>query len=84
MNGLTITAGSNPAFFASNGKQHPISFAINTVQTNVRLTTRFICKSTWSTIISLMKLAIASVMPHNSATRISFHITFKISLNSTS
>ena len=84
MNGLTITAGSNPAFFASNGKEHPISFAINTVQTNVKFTTKFICQSTWSIIISLKKFAIASVIPHNRATRISFQITLRMSLNSTS
>ena len=38
INGLAITAGSNPSFFASIGREHPISFATITVITNVEHT----------------------------------------------
>lgn len=84
INGLTITAGSKPAFFASRGKEQPISFAIVIVHTKVKLTTRFIASVTLSINISLKKLAMARVIPQRIATRISFQITFKMSLNSTS
>ena len=40
MNGLAITAGSNPSFFATRGMVHPISFAMMMVSDIVRLTTR--------------------------------------------
>ena len=39
INGLAITAGSNPSLFARIGSEQPTSFAITTVQRIVRLIT---------------------------------------------
>lgn len=39
MNGFATTVGSNFIFFASKGKKHPISFAMQTVINKERETT---------------------------------------------
>ena len=84
MNGLAITAGSKPIFLASIGREHPIILAIITVTTSVKHTTNATLVVTLSIRSSLAKFAIASVSPARTATLISFHMTFNVSLYSIS
>ena len=84
INGLAITAGSNPSFFANIGRVHPINLAIIITTINVIHTTSDIVTPTLSINISFKKLASARVMLINKDALNSFQITLKISLNSIS
>ena len=84
INGLAITAGSNPIFLASIGKVHPITFATIIAINSVEQTTIPTKTSTLSINISFKKFAITNVNPQSTATLTSFQITFKISENSIS
>ena len=84
MNGLAITAGSKPIFLAKIGREQPIIFAIITVTTSVKQTTKATLVVTLSINSSFAKFAIASVNPASTATLISFQITFNVSLYSIS
>ena len=84
MNGLAITAGSNPICLAIIGSEHPIILAIKTVTIRVRHTTTATTKSILSKNVSLARLHTANVPPHINATLASFHNTLKMSLKSIS
>ena len=84
INGLAITAGSNQIFFAISGSEQPTTFAIKTVTDNEMQTVAAIKTVTLSKIIILTKLQTAKTMPHITATRTSFQISFNISENSIS
>ena len=84
INGLAITAGSNPSFLAIIGREQPITLATHTVRTKVEQTTSATLVVTPSISNSFAKLAIARVRPIKNDTLISFQITLKISLNSIS
>ena len=78
MNGLAITAGSKPIFFASIGREHPIILATHTVNTSVIQTTNATVVVTPSIYNSFKKLATANVIPIKNDTLSSLNITFKI------
>ena len=80
MNGLAITAGSNPIFFASIGRVEPTIFATITVSSKVKFTTKATPKPTLSNTISFAKFTNAKVNPHNIATLDSFHKTFYLNI----
>ena len=84
INGLAITAGSSFTAFARIGSTQPINLAKKTVTTRVKQTTALTSSDTLSISISFAKFAMASAIPHRNATLISFQITEKIFLNSTS
>ena len=84
INGLAITAGSNPNLLASIGRKLPINFAISIVTIKVKHTTKAIVILTLSISISFAKLAIAKVIPQRIATLNSFHNTLNESLYSIS
>ena len=84
INGLAITAGSNPNFLANIGREQPTILAIDTVNTNVKHTTNATLVVTLSININLTKLAAAKVIPIINETLNSFHITFNKSVNSIS
>ena len=65
INGLAITAGSNPSFLANIGNVHPINLAIITTIINVAHTINAILTSTLSIVNNLTKLASANVIPIN-------------------
>ena len=84
INGLAITAGSNPTFFAKSGSIHPTIFARITVNIMVRATTIAIIGVPPSIKITFSYVAIASTTPQIIATRNSFQIILNMSLNSIS
>ena len=57
INGLAITAGSNPSLFAKTGRLHPIILAIATAAIKVRQTTAATPIPTLSNNISFTKYA---------------------------
>ena len=63
---------------------HPTTLAMRTAATRVRHTTRATVTPTLSKKRSFKKFAAAKVIPHKSATRISFHTTRNPSPNSIS
>ena len=81
INGLAITAGSNPSLFARIGSEQPTSFAITTVQRIVRLITSATSMVTLSMRSSLIKFVTASVAPQRTDTLSSFHRTLNVSAN---
>ena len=80
MNGLAITAGSKPIFFASIGRVQPINFDTIIVSASVIPTTTATITETLSISKSLTKLAAASVIPQSIETRNSFHIIWQSGL----
>ena len=82
--GLAMTAGSKPIRSAVRGRTQPITLAIRTTTTRVRQTIRATWICTRSTTRSLIKLHTERVTPHMAATRISFHMACRVSLNSIS
>ena len=68
INGLAITAGSNPSFEASIGRQQPTIFAIRTTIKSVTQITAATVIDNLSRKISFTKFAPASVRPHRAAT----------------
>ena len=82
--GDAMIAGSRWIVFAAIGSTHPIVFAMITVQNRLITTVRQMstCPGYW--IIRRTKLTSARESPQSIPTRISFHITFRISAGSTS
>ena len=82
--GLAMTAGSKPILRAIIGREQPISLATVTATIRVRQTTQATGTPVRSNTSIFIKLAPASVTPQNTPTRISFHMTRRISPNSIS
>ena len=78
INGLAITAGSKPIFFAIIGRVLPTIFAHNMVIISVKHTIKAIVTDTLSINNNLIKFAIAKVIPISIATLISLNITLNI------
>ena len=75
INGLAITAGSNPRRFAPTGSMQPISIAMSTALISVRQMVRATGIARRSKTRSFTKLAAASVSPQKIATLTSFQMT---------
>ena len=79
ISGEAIMAGSTWASFAKMGSTHPIDFAMQTVRISVTETTTATCRSWYCTIMRI-KFTKERAAPQISATRSSFHHTYRISL----
>ena len=82
INGLAITAGSNPNFLAPIGKIEPTNLAITTVIAKVIHTARATGTETLSISNSLTKLQTDNTIEQRNATLNSLNTTLNISLNS--